>query len=484
VKFLLTASRHHCFRLLTVPEVITVDLTRRTPSPIKPAIATDAASLVLAASASSAAPVMVSQTTQKWILAFFMMFNGFITPGGIIYGWPGFSQLLKDEGEYAQDCENYDPKGTCGSQDNKLNNIFTVGANIATISTIVYGFTLDRFGVRTNAVSGAILMCAGFVLMGYSTSLGDHPVDAFIPGFAMVAFGGLGTYLPSLKMIDIFDRPTLILSMLSALYGLAGLTFTFFKFLAEDHGISRKTSFLAYAILTAFCALSMLLVYPKKAYKAGDIVHLPVLGWLGIQKAPSDTLDEQVVNGYGSGSDYSPLQEEDVRRPTSKLDVFPRADGASPPMPEENPAGVLLPSATEIELLKNERKVRDLTPLEKKHVLDSRSLREELFHPGTILVALHFSLGLLCSNLYNANISTVLKNMGDSDSQFANAFVFITSIYPMFFSLSIDTLQRKYRYAGTSFMSTTGLMSATTHMHTRASDTQTQAHSASMSSWY
>ena len=69
------------------------------------------------------------------------------------------------------------------SQDNTLNNIFTIGANIATVATIIYGFTLDRFGVRVNAFSGAVMMCVGWVLL----AVGDSEVDSVTPGFALVA---------------------------------------------------------------------------------------------------------------------------------------------------------------------------------------------------------------------------------------------------------------------------------------------------------
>jgi len=349
-----------------------------------------------------------------------------------------------------------------------------VGANIATLSTIVYGFTLDRFGVRANAFSGALIMAAGFVLLALSDS---GKMDAFIPGFAMVAFGGLGTYLPAFQFSALFSRPTLILSVQSALFGVAGLTFTFLKYLDESHGITRKTSFLFYAGLVLFCGVNMLLLYPANAYRKGDTIHLPVLGWLGIQKAPQEGLDA-AVNGFGTekiDADYSPLTDEDSSAVTKKLEVFAGDSGygadqrGSPTSDVEATNGnTLAPSAGEIAMLRAERKVRDLTHAEKEAVKNARTLKEELLDPGTILVALHFSIGLLCCNMYNANISSVLKNMGDSDGKITNAFVFITSIYPCVFALAIDTLQRKYRYAGTSFLATLFLMSAhATRAHAR-----------------
>jgi len=460
----------------------------------------------------------VSQTTQKWILTTAMLFNGLVTPGGMIYGWPGLSAQLKATNEYTSKCpSDWDPKGTatCSSQETALDNIFAVGANVATLSTIVYGFTLDRYGVRVNAFSGAALMCAGFILMAFSESNG---FDAFIPGFALIAFGGLGTYLPAFQFAQLFERPTHILSIQSALFGAAGLTFTFLKMLYENHGISRKQSYLGYAGLVAFCAVNMLLLYPADSYQKGDTIHLPVLGWLGIQPPPpkrrradsiqdvAETIENSIAHKQG---DYSPPRAEDSMLSSDRARSASESLSSSgsllsvngQPGPERgtprygsdeitnsspSPSGALDSESIRMSLLANgdsasdavipvkgghtngtggytkeeliqleaESLVRDLTPLEFDAVKNSKTLKEEILNMGTLLVALHFSVGLLCSNMYNANISTLLKHMGDHNGNMANAFVFITSLYPCLFNLGVDTMLQKLRYAGVSFIST------------------------------
>ena len=405
---------------------------------------------------------MVSQDVQLGVLTFFMLFNALITPGGIIYGWPGLLQQLKDEAEFADGCPlPYDPDANppCASQDNSLSTIYTVAANVATISTVCYGVTLDRFGIRANAMSGAFLMACGFMLLAFSTSKGEHPFLGFIPGYALVAFGGLGTYLPSLKLISLYKRPTLVLSIISALFGVAGLTLTFLKFLHDSAGIDRKTSYIAYACLVAFCGLTMFLFYPRDAGQHGDRVHLPVLGWLGIETPPHRSLGKEVIHSQSSSvladnMDYSPLSEGadgSLKSPSStRLDSF--AQSAI----EE---GVNSPSSVDIALLAQERRRRSLTTVEWDQLKNSRTLRQEMLHPGVLLISMYFALGLLCCNLYNENItSPILKQMGDTNGKFANAFVFIASIYPVLFSLSIDYLQRRFRYAGTTFISITGII--------------------------
>lgn len=408
---------------------------------------------------------MVSQSVQLGVLTFFMLFNGLITPGGIIYGWPGLLQQLKDEAEFADGCPlPYDPDANppCASQDNSLSTIYTVAANVATIATVVYGVTLDRFGIRANAMSGAFFMASGFVLLAFSTSKGDHPFPGFIPGYALVAFGGLGTYLPSLKLISFYKRPTLVLSVISALFGVAGLTLTFLKFLHDSAGIERKTSYLAYACLVGFCGLTMFLFYPRDAGQHGDRVHLPVLGWLGIEAPPHRTAPSEVVHSQSAGvladnMDYSPLSEGAETgtlksHSSTRLDSFVNS-------PIEDGALVNSPSSVDVAMLAQERRRRSLTTAEWDQLKNSRTLKQEILHPGVLLISMYFALGLLCCNLYNENItSPILKQMGDTDGKFANAFVFIASLYPVVFSFSIDSLQKRFRYAGTTFISITGLI--------------------------
>lgn len=228
----------------------------------------------------------VSQKTQKTVLAVFIFINGLLTPGGMIYGWPGLAQMLKDSWQYTSECPaDWTPHGDvkCPSQDRVLGNIFTVAANVATLSTVFYGFTLDRYGVRSNAISGAIMMSAGFFMLAFGDSV---KFDAFLPAFALIAWGGLGTYLPAFQFAQLFERPTLILAVQSALFGLSGLLFTFFKYLLEEHGVSRETSFTVYGCIVAACGLNMALLYPAEVYRPGDLVHLPVLGWLGLEPVP------------------------------------------------------------------------------------------------------------------------------------------------------------------------------------------------------
>jgi LAT3 family solute carrier family 43 protein 3 len=191
--------------------------------------------------------VPVSNTTPSskaklYVLTFFVFLNAFITPSGVIYGWIGLEDQLKKEGQFSSGCA---PKNTtsldvaghllrddvkCTSQDNSLANIYAVAANVASVGTVVYGVTLDYFGVRSNAVSGCLLNMLGWILLAYSDS---SSFNAFIPAYSLIAFGGIGTYLAGFQFSNLYSRPTVILSAQSACFGAAGLLFVLFGFLYD-----------------------------------------------------------------------------------------------------------------------------------------------------------------------------------------------------------------------------------------------------------
>jgi hypothetical protein len=115
-------------------------------------------------------------------------------------------------------------------------------------------------------------------------------------------------------------------------------------------------------------------------------------------------------------------------------------------------------SSVEVARLQAEALHRDLTPEERDLVKASYTLKWQMFNSNTIWLSIHFSVGLLCSNFYNANIGDELKAMGDNDGVVSKIFLFIASLFPIVFSPFIDVLQKKIRYAGLSFIATTLLM--------------------------
>lgn len=112
---------------------------------------------------------------------------------GVIYNWLDVTNMLKVEGEYMELCHgNFNNKGSCDARDARLNLIYTVAVNVASVGTVVYGLTLDRWGPRLNAFSGALIIGIGYLLFGLSDS---KTFDAFIPGYALMAFGGIGVFV-------------------------------------------------------------------------------------------------------------------------------------------------------------------------------------------------------------------------------------------------------------------------------------------------
>lgn len=107
---------------------------------------------------------------------------------GAIFGIGAGLNMLRDEGQYRDKCDNSAGIETkCESQDSSLAVIPTISLSLFTIGIVVGGIVVDRFGRIPLIISGFILALTGQLLVAFSNSNGT---DAFIPGFSLIACGG------------------------------------------------------------------------------------------------------------------------------------------------------------------------------------------------------------------------------------------------------------------------------------------------------
>jgi MFS family permease len=365
----------------------------------------------------------LSHTTQLYILTVFILWVAFITPGGIIYGWVGLLQMLKSERIYSQDCTFPLVDDKCSSRDSKLALVFTIAANMATVGSMIYGFVCDRFGPRANAISGCVIMAGGFLLFGFSSD----DFDAFIYGYSLIGIGGLGTFICSFQFPNLYTRNLLVRGTLGALFSTSGLIFTFFTFLYDEYGYTRKQLFTFYACLVAFTGFLVFCLYPDRAYKPGDVCRLPICYWFS-----SEDQEEQ----------YKTLNNDESEQISTKF------------------AGDLIDSENTSRRRESDEFVKNnsinlsdvegqLTPEQQlQQSINARTLYEEITDSVTVWMAFWFSFGLLYSNIYQANISTTLDQMGDSNDVLKKIFIFTASLLPIPYALMIDWMQGKWHFAG------------------------------------
>lgn len=105
----------------------------------------------------------------------------------------GFIDLLKAEGQYSELCTPAELLSTCAARDDRLGTIMAVCSNLSTISTVIHGLLLDRFGVRQTSFYGGVVFSLGLLLLAHADS---KTFDHFLVGYALISWSGIAVLLP------------------------------------------------------------------------------------------------------------------------------------------------------------------------------------------------------------------------------------------------------------------------------------------------
>lgn len=373
---------------------------------------------------------------QLSILTVFFLVTNFLITTGVIYGWAGLQRQLIREGQFSSGCSP--SLLTCPSQDSSLSTIAIVAFNMANLGTVVHGFTLDRYGVRANAVFGGLLFTIGMLLLSVSDS---QRFNAFIPAYTAIGWGGIAVFLASFQFANLFARPNLWRAIINALFTAAGLSFTLIDWMHQA-GIKRDVVLGIYASVAAVLTMGMLLLYPVHAYEEGDQCSLPIVEWYTGYTPAKKQHAEPVLKGekeeqHDDGpNEWSHAAAHAESTGLSLHDEVPLDDDSSLSTPHD-PLTPSLPSSSSSSSLSDaDDKKRRAT------------LWDEVKDPQTLALSLFFSFGLLFSNWLNATVATQLSLMGDSSGDWAIAFIFLSSFLPIPIAALIAHWLRTIGYAG------------------------------------
>ena len=414
---------------------------------------------------------------QLSVLTVFFLLTNFLVTTGVIYGWAGLQRQLLREGQFRSGCP---ATGACTSQDYQLGLIPIIAFNLANLATVVHGFTLDRFGVRANAVAGGLLFTTGMLLLSISDS---QRFNAFIPAYTLLGWGGIAVFLASFQFANLYSRPDAWRAIINALFTAAGISFTMVDWMSQG-GYGRDAVLGLYASVAAVLTVGMLALYPVHAYEVGDECSLPVVEWYtGItparrhhhtthaqsnsltadtkDKDSSDPSDEPRTNEWstaaaaveGAGLGFAhdiPLDADGdgVGHEYSKGDgLFHKGATAVSNGSTSTTGGVDPSSFGE----------QQWDELDAEHRKRHASLWQEVTDVQTLLLSLFFAFGLLASNWFNATIGTQLTAMGDARGDWAIAFIFLSSFLPIPFAVLIAHWFKVLGYSGAVLICTLAL---------------------------
>ena len=409
----------------------------------------------------------MSSSWQLRVLTVFFLLNNFFLTCGVVYGWSGLLRLLKAERQFEDPSCDPDPNKPCTSQDTKLNLIATVAFNIANAATVVHGFTIDWYGVRVNAVAGGFLFTVGMLLLSISQA---SSFNAFIPAYAMMAWGGIAAFLSSFQFANLFDKPNLMRASINALFTAAGLIFTVINWLSEA-GVHRDSILGAYACVAAVMTLGMIALYPTHAYDIGDECSLPIVEWytgytpLRKQKSVETAADGEKVekngthsatkgtNGQIADEEKKPLHDDE---PNEFSTATAHAEAAG--LQDEDVHSTALDYSfkqpttnTHAANDDNSLTATQLLARDKQRRKDTATLWSEVTDPQTVLLSLFFSFGLLFSNWFIATVTPQLGDMGDQGG-YSIAFIFLSSFLPIPIAPLMNYWIRTIHYSGLTFV--------------------------------
>jgi OFA family oxalate/formate antiporter-like MFS transporter len=178
---------------------------------------------------------------------------------GILYTWSIF------KGAIAKSIET-GGKGAFDWELASLNDPYAVCCIVFAFAMILAGKCQDKFGPRSTALVGGILVSLGFIWISQST----HYV-AWVVGFGVLAGTGIGfgyssATPPALKWFPP-AKTGMIAGLVVSGFGLASLYIApLAKYLLTTWGLQKAMMFFGVAFLFVVCGLSQLLVNPPRGY--------------------------------------------------------------------------------------------------------------------------------------------------------------------------------------------------------------------------
>ena len=205
---------------------------------------------------------------------------------GILYSWSIFKAAIQKSIEASHGGFNWNPA--------KMNDPYSLCCLAFALSMILAGKVQDKFGPRSTALAGGILVSLGLVWISQSTSY-----TVWSLGFGLLAGSGIGfSYSaatpPALKWFP-SQKTGMIAGIVVSGFGLASVYIApLSEYLLKNYGINKSMLVFGIAFLILVCGLSFFLVNPPTGY-----VPAAPASAAGVNKpkiaAPSDAGPSRII---------------------------------------------------------------------------------------------------------------------------------------------------------------------------------------------
>ncbi|OQS05103.1 hypothetical protein THRCLA_20717 [Thraustotheca clavata] len=190
--------------------------------------------------------------------------------GGLILGFGPFYTTLVQEKQWHELC-NATSTTVCPKQEIRLQYTYSTSFLLLSAANAIFGLSIDIIGPRVSALLGLVLAMLGNILV----SIGDSTVAnglGIILGYGLVGMGGMGLFLSSFQVINLFEAQGLPCSIMSSIFNISAYVYMLLKI----PGVARQSFFESYAILVAICFCVCFLCFPaKNIHKPNKTIRVP-----------------------------------------------------------------------------------------------------------------------------------------------------------------------------------------------------------------
>ncbi|TMW56381.1 hypothetical protein Poli38472_006391 [Pythium oligandrum] len=206
---------------------------------------------------------------RRFLMIGFAMLQCFLG-AGVVFGWTSIAPILQNERIYNELCEA--GESFCEAQSVQLHFVFTIATSSNMCANLFLGLLFDKAGPRITKVISLLLVVVGSLLVGRARYRdGGSGFDFFLPGMAMIGFGGTGIQLSSIHLSNLFpESKSLVTCCIVGTLQLSFVIFAVFGLLYERLGYSMAQIFDGYAILVSLTLIGTLFLSPDTPFDTDD----------------------------------------------------------------------------------------------------------------------------------------------------------------------------------------------------------------------
>lgn len=294
---------------------------------------------------------------------------------GVVFGWTSILPMLEREGIYNELCSP--GESFCNLQSIQLHFAFTIAASSSMCANLFLGLVFDRCGPRVGKILSSLFLIAGAILMGkaHKRQSSNGEADLFLPGMALLAFGGTGLQLCSIHLSNLFpEAKSLVTCLIVGALQLSFFIFGIFNFMYETLGVPQVMIFYGYAFVLAVSMVGSVFLSPSKPYQLEDLL-------------------------------VPPQEHHQLLSPIRLPSVFKKGESSlllSTPQHAKN-------RTAKLPLVTNQGSLEDEIVTSTRD-LKKRSFRTQVSSPQFILLSLLFSIGTLWCNYFLGSVMAQLRS--------------------------------------------------------------------------